>query len=97
MAFFSQINNGIEIYDDGTALFYLIMFLYYLIFEAITGQTLGKMLTKTRVIRMDGTKPSFFRIFLRSFWRLIPIDAISYLFGFELGMHDILSSTRLAI
>ena len=71
------------------------MFFYYLIFEAITGKTLGKMVTKTRVVSKDGAKPTFIKIVIRSLCRLIPFDAFSYLFGSELGMHDLFSSTKL--
>ena len=76
--------------------FYFIMFAYYLIFEATTGQTLGKIYTKTKVDLKDGSKPGFLKIFMRSFWRTIPFDSFSYLFGSEVGMHDLLSSTRLS-
>jgi len=82
-------------YKASSLTFNIIMFLYYLIFEVTTGQTIGKMITKTIVVKKDGTKPSFFNILMRSFWRLIPFDTFSYLFGYELGMHDILSSTKL--
>ncbi len=75
--------------------FYVIMFFYYFIMEISTGQTIGKMLTKTKVVKKDGSKPNFFNIFLRTFWRIIPLDAMSYIFGYERGMHDILSSTRI--
>ena len=78
-------------------LFYAIMFSYYLLFEVATGQTLGKMVTKTRVVYKNGNKPSFFRIVIRTFWRLIPFDIFSYVFGYEFGMHDLLSSTKLII
>ena len=77
-------------------LFYFIMFTYYLVFEATTGQTLGKIFTKTKVVLKDGSKPSFLKVFMRSFWRIIPLDSFSYLFGSEVGMHDLLSSTRLS-
>jgi uncharacterized RDD family membrane protein YckC len=76
--------------------FYLVMFFYYLLLEGITGQTLGKMITKTKVVLKDGSKPNFLRILMRSVCRLIPIDAFSYLFGSGLGIHDSLSSTKLS-
>jgi len=76
-------------------LFYPFMFFYYLILEAATGQTLGKMITKTKVVNMDGSKPKFYRILLRSFWRIIPLDNFTYLMGHGLGMHDSFSSTKL--
>ena len=76
-------------------IFYLITFTYYFIFELTTSQTVGKMITKTKVIHKNGGKPGIFKILLRSFWRLIPFDLYSYLFGSEIGMHDVLSSTKL--
>ena len=75
--------------------FYVIMFFYYLLMEISTGQTVGKMFTKTKVVKKDGSKPSFINILLRTLWRIVPIDMLSYLFGYERGMHDIFSSTRL--
>lgn len=83
-------------YNSDYLIFYTIMFLYYLIFEALTGKTLGKMLTKTRVVNKDGTKPTFLKIIIRSMSRIIPFDVFSYLFGSELGMHDLFSSTKLS-
>ena len=77
-------------------IFYSVMFLYYSVFENINGQTLGKIVTKTKVVNKNGTKPKFFRILIRSLSRIIPFDGFSYLFGIELGMHDLLSSTKLS-
>lgn len=84
-----------QLYNSEYLVLYIIMFFYYLIFEAITGKTLGKMVTKTRVVSKDGAKPTFIKIVIRSLSRLIPFDAFSYLFGSELGMHDLFSSTKL--
>ncbi|WP_298761257.1 RDD family protein [uncultured Psychroserpens sp.] len=75
--------------------FYSIMFTYYFLFELITNQTLGKMITKTKVIYNDGSKPHAIRILVRSISRVLPFDALSYMFGYELGMHDLFSSTKL--
>jgi uncharacterized RDD family membrane protein YckC len=73
----------------------LFYYLYYLIFEFTFGQTIGKMITKTKVIDIEsGKKPSFSRIFMRTLSRLIPIDFLSYLFSSN-GIHDILSKTEL--
>ena len=38
-----------QLYNSEYLVLYIIMFFYYLIFEAITGKTLGKMVTKTTV------------------------------------------------
>ena len=78
-----------------TESFYIIMFLYYLILEAIFQKTLGKVVTKTVVTDKYGAKPGFLKVLIRSFLRLVPIDGISYLFGTEMGFHDVGSSTRL--
>lgn len=72
-----------------------LLFLYYFLFEVSTGKTLGKMLTKTTVVSRNGSPASVFKIFQRSMLRFVPIDILSYLFGTELGFHDILSGTKL--
>ena len=83
-------NSNTEVSD-----FYFLMFLYYLILELFFRQTIGKMITKTIVVKKDGKRANFLNILIRSFLRLIPIDNISYLFGTERGFHDVLSSTKL--
>jgi len=75
--------------------FYILMFFYYFLLELIFQQTVGKMVTKTKVVNKNDTKASVLQLGIRSSLRLIPIDAFSYLFGTERGFHDILSSTRL--
>jgi len=77
------------------AYYYVTLCLYYFILEFTTGQTLGKVVTKTKVVTKKGLKPSIFRILARSLLRLVPFDILSFLFGTELGLHDILSGTRL--
>ena len=73
----------------------LLYYLYYFIFEFTIGQTIGKMITKTRVVYVEtGEKPDFVRILIRTISRLIPIDFLSYLFTSN-GIHDILSKTEL--
>lgn len=72
-----------------------VAFVYYFILESLTGQTLGKVITHTKVVMKDGSKANVIRIFMRSFLRIVPIDALSYLFGRNDGLHDLLSGTRL--
>jgi uncharacterized RDD family membrane protein YckC len=73
----------------------LLYYLYYFILELTIGQTIGKMITKTKVVNIDNSeKPNFTRIFIRTISRLIPIDFLSYLF-LSNGIHDILSKTEL--
>ena len=73
----------------------LLYYLYYFILELTIGQTIGKMITKTKVVNTNNKeKPNFTRIFTRTISRLIPIDFLSYLFSSN-GIHDILSKTEL--
>ena len=80
---------------DSGLFFYILFFLYYFILEITFKQTLGKMITKTSVVKKNGSRANFLNILMRSTWRLIPFDAISYLFGTERGFHDRLSTTKL--
>ncbi|WCO02583.1 RDD family protein [Psychroserpens ponticola] len=89
---FSIIENS---YHTNYLALHTIMFSYYSILEITTSQTLGKMITKTKVVTKNGHKPHFFKIIIRSLARVIPFDALSYLFGSENGMHDSVSNTRL--
>ena len=73
----------------------LFYYLYYFTFEFFGGQTIGKMITKTKVVSIkNGVKPSVLKILIRTLSRLIPIDFIFYLFQPN-GIHDLLSKTEL--
>ncbi len=68
---------------------------YFVITEALFQRTLAKFLTGTRVVMADGGRPSFGQIVGRSFARLIPFEAFSFLGGPNpVGWHDSLSGTR---
>lgn len=75
---------------------YLLMlvsfFLYYVFMEYKYQKTIGKFLTKTKVVMSDGRKPELNEIFIRTACRLIPFDRISFLFTRN-GFHDRLSNT----
>lgn len=75
---------------------YLLMlvsfFLYYVFMEYKYQKTIGKFLTKTKVVMSDGRKPELNEIFIRTACRLIPLDRISFLFTRN-GFHDRLSNT----
>ena len=75
---------------------YLLMlvsfFLYYVFMEYKYQKTIGKFLTKTKVVMSDGRKPELNEIFIRTACRLIPLDRLSYLFTRN-GFHDRLSNT----
>lgn len=71
-----------------------VYYCYYLILETITGQTIGKYFTKTKVVSNDETKSSFGKILIRTILRMIPFDCFSYL-AFSQGIHDKYSQTKL--
>lgn len=76
--------------------YFLIIFstlTYYITFEATTGRTLGKMITKTKVVDEQGNKPDFSTVLLRTICRFVPFNALSFLFA-ERGWHDAWSKTR---
>ncbi len=67
--------------------------LYYFIFEYFWGRTIGKMITKSKVIPEDDDQNHFFiRILGRTLMRFIPLDILSYLFTPK-GFHDRISKT----
>jgi len=72
----------------------LIYFLYYFLFEYFTGQTFGKLATKSKVISLTTKRKSYFlQILVRTLMRFIPIDILSYLF-LSNGLHDWISKTK---
>ena len=73
---------------------FIIVFIYYFISEATTGRTLGKLITKTKVVDLNGNKPNAIQIMKRTFSRMIPFEAFSFLGSDDLGLHDTLSKTR---
>ncbi|WP_430811892.1 MULTISPECIES: RDD family protein [unclassified Carboxylicivirga] len=73
---------------------YLATYLYYFIFEATSGRTLGKLITNTRVVNASGQKPGAGSIALRTLLRFVPFDAFSFLLINIRGWHDAWSKTR---
>ena len=65
--------NGI----DNWAIYLLISlpaFLYYVLLETFwNGQTVGKFVLKTRVVMLDGSKPSFSNYFVRWILRIVDV------------------------
>ncbi|MFD0962453.1 RDD family protein [Pseudofulvibacter geojedonensis] len=88
---------NIHDYVISSLVFYSIAFLlfifYYSFFELKYQKTLGKFITKTKVVKMNGGKPDNSDIFSRTFFRLIPFDHFSFLI-FKNGIHDFLSKTK---
>lgn len=66
---------------------------YYLILEGLTGRTLGKLVTGTKVVSADGSPPSAGQLLGRTFARMIPFEPFSFLGKEARGWHDTLPGT----
>lgn len=57
----------------------LFFFLYYALFEFVTGgRTLGKLLTGTKAVMTDGSKMDFSTTLKRNLIRMVPFEIFSY-------------------
>lgn len=84
----AQVNRLVDILMTST-----VYFTYILLIEYFTkGRSLGKYITGSKVICIDGTEPTFKDYFIRNISRFVPFDALSFL-G-ENGWHDGWSETR---
>ncbi len=71
-----------------------VIFLYYLACEALFGQTLGKLVTGTRVVTESGGQPAFWQILARSIYRFVPFEPFSLFNLRRIAWHDRWSNTR---
>lgn len=67
--------------------------LYFITETMLKGKTIGKYITKTRVVLEDGTNPTALDYLKRSFSRIIPFEAFSFLGADARGWHDTISKT----
>jgi uncharacterized RDD family membrane protein YckC len=58
---------------------FVLAFIYYTLQEMFTGRTLGKVITQTKVVMIDGTKPTPKKILVRTLCRFIPFEFLSFL------------------
>lgn len=65
----------------------------YVLPEWLFGRTFGKLVTGTKVVSIDPGPPSFLRIVLRTFVRVVPCEPLSFVFGGMTGWHDDWSRT----
>jgi len=86
-SWFPILNNyGFTLYS------YAALIIYYGLIESVSGRSLGKFVTGTKVIMRDGSTPEAGAVFLRTICRLIPFEIISFLIS-PIGWHDSLSKT----
>ena len=76
-----------------TLLIYVLMVIFYVFFEYNWQKTPGKFITKSIVVDYDGNKPDFKTILLRSVYRIVPFEAISFIGKKHKGWHDVWSKT----
>ncbi len=63
--------NGWVVFDPICAVFMAIIFLYFILLEALAGATLGKWALGIRVVRLDRGKPGLARSLWRNLLRLV--------------------------
>jgi len=69
---------------------------YYIVMETTFGKTFGKYVTKTKVLKADGSELDFGTVVVRTIIRFIPFDALSFFFygARPAGWHDQWSKTK---
>jgi uncharacterized RDD family membrane protein YckC len=68
--------------------------IYYSTLEVLTGRTIAKYITGTKVVTLTGEKPDYRTILIRTICRYIPFNAFSFLGSDGSGWHDKISKTR---
>jgi uncharacterized RDD family membrane protein YckC len=96
---YAVVTGGIVVEDEeeGELMFQVIFIgvytLYYAICEGLTGRTIGKLITGTKVVDATGNKPSFGKALARSLCRHIPFEPFSVLRSDARGWHDSIAKT----
>lgn len=75
---------------------YSVIILYYVVFEYFfKGRTIGKFITKTKVINKEGNPPALKQVFIRIFARYLPFEYLTILTRKDrTTLHDGASVTR---
>lgn len=74
------------------AMFFIVLFIYYTLFEFLFKRSPAKWLSKSKVVNSKGGKPAFWQILVRSLIRLSIIDCFFIPF-LDSPLHDYLSKT----
>lgn len=72
--------------------FPFIFWLYYFLFEYCFCKTIGKFITKTKVVTVNGDRPTLRHVLARTLLRSFPFEYLSYLDSLN-GIHDQWSGT----
>ena len=88
---YNLVENKITLYLLSYLIVVVDYLVYYTLFEKLFyGQTLGKLITKTKALRTDGEELTFRDALLRSLSRLVPFELFS---GFGVPWHDSWTNT----
>jgi len=85
------LNNG---FQEALLLFTIFLGVFYYAFVegASRGRSIGKLITRTKVVKDDGSEISWKDAFVRSLCRMIPFEPFTAFNGYPL--HDRLSHTK---
>ena len=79
----------------GNLIMFISFILYFTIMELKFQQTIGKMITKTKVVTQENAQPELKALLLRSFFRLFfPFLPLLYFFTSHRWLHDMVSDTK---
>jgi uncharacterized RDD family membrane protein YckC len=87
-----QSDSGSGMPPGSVQLFFLLAYvvvilLYYTLLEGAKGKSLGKLITKTKAVQIDGSPLGYKKAFLRSIYRFVPLEFISIFFS-RMMWHD---------
>ena len=71
----------------------VVFIIFYFTLESLSQKTIGKLITKTKVVLENGEKPGPETIIIRSLCRIIPFEPFSFLGTLPKGWHDTMSKT----
>ena len=76
---------------------FILYFLYYFIFELLASTTIGKLITKTKIVDIKSLdRPAAIKILVRTICRFIPLEGLSiFLNDKKLIWHDQISGTTI--
>ncbi len=68
-----------------------VYFAYYFVLEGLSGRTIGKFITGTKVVNIEGDPLGFSQLFTRTLMRLLPFEPLSFFGNEPEGWHDTFS------
>ena len=94
LAAFATSETGGRMSGGGIQLFFLFLYFAVIILEGSNGKTLGKLITKTKVVTEAGEPISYGKAFIRTLIRFVPFEFLSGFSGTTMW-HDQWTKTML--